>query len=786
MFKRNKTKSKSLTAISFKNNLIVSISIGLTVAAIFIFFEVKEFNKDAEKAREEGLARKKQQVKAEVEKVIDYIHFTRLLMEKKMRENLKERAYQAWSIINNIYHKNHKTHTDREILSMVKQALRPVRFNNGRGYYFIVNLTGVEELYPVRPDYEGKNLLDLKDAHGNYVIQDEIKIASGQGEGYVKGYWRKPHADSTRMYAKTSFIKVFEPLNIYVGCGDYLADVKEDIQEDIKMRIKRTSFGKYGYVFVNTYSGVAVVIDSKEYGEGDTVWELVDPYGVKVIQEEWKVVNKTGGGFINYHWLKPGTDVIAPKVSFIKGVDEWQWMIGAGLYIDEIEENIAKERSLLYQRMIRKGGLGLLLILVVLIVIFYMARRNALIIQTNLETFISSLRVAVKSGKQMSAADYSLIDLQNILPPINEIIVHKAQAEEQLKDSELRFRTIFENVPFMLLVFDKKLKVKFSNKEFNKVFGYNNVNAITTKSLLRYIPNNKANKAFVSGLKTRDGEFREINVKTPVGEQYHSWACFNTPGGETILTGFDITPLYLQQQRLSESNATKDKVLSVVSHDLHGPFNTIIGFSKILLSNKGELSADKQRRYLQHIHNSSKSMHTMLTNLLSWARAQSGQIKLYISVVDLYLLTQEVIKALSPLAEQKNIELNNQVEEELTLATDASILRIILQNLVANGIKFTEDGGEVGVYTRRTETNQIQIIVTDNGIGMAPNMVEKLNMGEQVDSSRGTNKESGTGLGLQICQEFVSYLDGSLIVKSRPNAGSSFIINLPVHLDEQD
>jgi len=778
---RKKTKSKSLTAISFRNNLIVSISIGFTVAAIFIFFEVREFNKDAEKAREEGLESKKELVKAEVEKVIDYIHFTRLFMEKRMRNNLKERTYEAWSIINNIYNKNHETHTKREILHLIKQALRPVRFNNGRGYYFLVNLNGVEELYPVRPEFEGENLIDLQDARGNYVIKDEIKIAKEQGEGFVKGYWRKPYADSTKMFAKTSFIKVFKPLGIYVGCGDYLIDVRKDIQDDIKMRIKRTRFGEYGYVFVNTYTGVAVVIDSKKYSEGDTIWELTDPYGVKVIQEEWKAVNKPGGGFIRYHWLKPGTDKIAPKISFIKGVDEWQWMIGAGVYIDVIEENIARERELLYKRMIRKGGLGLLLILIVLVLIFYMAQRNARIIHSNLETFISKLRIAVKSGKKMNADDYSLVDLQNILPPINEIIEHKKEAEAQLKESEIRFRTIFENLPVMLLVFDNDLNIKFCNKEFNREFNIKSHKKIEKRALLRYLPNNKTNKDFISALPKCDGNFREINIKTSQGDKWHNWACFNTPGGETILAGFDITPIYQNQKHLAESNATKDKILSVVSHDLHGPFNTIIGFSNILLSNEEKLNADKRRRYLQHIHNSSKSMHTMLTNLLSWARAQSGKIKLYFTVVELYLLTSEIVKILSPLAAQKNIKLINEIEAGLTLHSDTSLLRIIIQNLVANGIKFTEPGGKVEVSARWSDDNTIKLIVIDSGIGMPSAMVEKINSGQRVESSPGTNKESGTGLGLLICQEFITYLDGTLKVKSHPNEGSSFVVSLPAH-----
>ncbi len=775
-------RNRSLSTITFYSTLAVSIVLGVMVAAIFIFFEVREFNKDAEKAREESLVEKKRKVKSEVEKVIDYIHFTRLFMEKRMQEDLRERTYEAWSIINHIYSKNKGRVSDNQILKRIKEALRPIRFNNGRGYYFIVNLNGVEQLYPIHPEFEGQNLLNLKDAKGNYVIRDEIKLAKGQGEGFVKGYWRKPEVNQDRMYAKTSFIKVFKPLNIYVGCGDYLEDVRKDVQKDVKRRIKRNRFGEMGYVFVNTYNGVAVVIDSDQFTEGDTIWEMTDPNGVKVIQEEWKAVNRPGGGFIEYHWEKPGTSEIAPKISFIKGVDEWQWMIGAGIYIDEIEKKIASEKELLYERMLRKGLLGILIVVLVILIVFVLARRISKKIQSNFEVFITNLRIAVRTGRLMDRAEYTIADLQDVLPPINEIIQTKAHTEEKLKESELRFRTIFENLPVMLVVFDENGKNKFHNKQFDKVFNIAKTQLVSKFTLGRFVDNNEENKGCLVDLAECNGVFRTFNVKTFAGHKIQNWACFKTGHNEQTFVGIDITPLKEQQKMLEESNSTKDKVLSVLSHDLHGPFNTLIGFSKILLSGSDKLGEAKTRRYLQHIHNSSKSMHTMLTNLLSWARAQSGEIKHYITVVDVYLLTQEVVRTLLPLAEEKSIAINNNIEPGLTLRTDASMLRIVIQNLVANGIKFTAGGGEVVVSSKMYDEDTVRIFVKDTGIGMEDEMVKKFNQGEKVNSTSGTNNESGTGLGLQICREFASHLNGSVYVQSEKGKGTTFYVTLPLRI----
>lgn len=772
-------KNRALSKILFNHTLGVSLFLGVMVAVVFIALEAREFSKDAELARENGLLEKKMLVRTEVEKIIDYIHFTRLFMEKRMRTELKSRTYEAWSVINHIYIQNKDHRSKNQIIELIRQSLRPIRFNNGRGYYFIVDLSGVEHLYPVSPDLEGQNLLNLKDARDNLVIQDEINLVKAQGEGFVKGYWQKPDLDTVLAFAKTSFVKIFEPLDLYVGTGDYLSDVRKDIQKDVRQRILRSRFGNDGYVFVNTYDGIAVVIDSDKKKTGDNIWELTDPYGVKVIQEEWKAVNKPGGGFIYYHWVKPNSTEIAPKVSFIKGVDEWQWMIGAGVYIDEIEKNIATERAVLYSRMIQKGIIGVLILVFVLFGVYYLSRLNSVVIHQNFRTFIEKLTVAVKNGRLMKIDDYSILDLKEIISPINEIITNKVIIEKKLRENEVRFRTIFQNVPIMILVFDSGFINKYRNGEFDRLYNIAQGEVFHPFSLLRFVLNVRKNKESIDLLKKCTGAFVELQLNTVLGNKVHSWACFSVENDEYILAGIDITSQYLQKSKLEASNQTKDKVLSVISHDLHGPFNSIIGFSKLLLESDLQLSYDKQIRYVKHIYNSSKSMHTMLTNLLSWARAQSGNMKLYLSYTDTYILVQEVVRTLKPLAEQKNIAINNHVVHGVMLHTDPSLLRIVIQNLVANGLKFTGEGGSIDISTRKLSNNLLQIEVADSGVGINLEMVERINSGRKVESTRGTNNESGTGLGLLICEEFVSKLGGEFKVVSQMGQGSTFLIVLP-------
>lgn len=181
---------------------------------------------------------------------------------------------------------------------------------------------------------------------GLFIIKDIIQIAREQGEGYYRYLWTKPNLIGAD-FPKIAFIKHFEPFDWYIGSGEYLDDVEADIKTEILERIGKIRFGKDGYIFVMDYSGTVLMNDVQRDLIDKNLWELTDPRGVKVIQEERKAVQNPEGGFVNYVWNKPSESKPAPKISFLKGVEDWEWMIGAGLYVDEIENVIATRRAAL-------------------------------------------------------------------------------------------------------------------------------------------------------------------------------------------------------------------------------------------------------------------------------------------------------------------------------------------------------------------------------------------------------------------------------------------------------
>ena len=344
------------------------------IGAFWIMQEYKEFNESSTVLRTQFVDEQKAIIRREVEEVIDYIEYRRSKTEERLRQSLEDRVGEAHAIALNIVRTSKDSRTRAELEELVKNALRPIRFAGGRGYFFAVSMEGVEKLYPVAPQFEDENLLDLQDEMGNYVIRDEIAVIRRDGAGFVRDFWRKPDAPEGMIFSKMTFVRYFEPFDWYLGTGEYVDDVDRDLQNELIERIAKVRFGNQGYVFVNTYAGDAIVTDGEIVTDGRNLWDLVDPTGVKVIQEERRAVDDPQGAFINYTWRKLTNTEPAPKVSFIKGIPEWQWMIGAGVYLDEIETEIAAGRLAL-RRAVRMKAYKIVAIMLALVLVIVLLTR---------------------------------------------------------------------------------------------------------------------------------------------------------------------------------------------------------------------------------------------------------------------------------------------------------------------------------------------------------------------------------------------------------------------------
>ena len=232
--------------------------------------------------------------------------------------------------------------------------------------------------------------------------------------------------------------------------------------------------------------------------------------------------------------------------------------------------------------------------------------------------------------------------------------------------------------------------------------------------------------------------------------------------------------------QLIELNATKDKLFSIIAHDLRSPFNGIIGFSELLIDNLKGFEITKSEKYLGIIHSLAQDTLVLLDNLLHWAKMQTGQISFNPKKIILSSIILEIIETSNSMAKIKDISLNQMESDDIELYADENMLTMVLRNLISNAIKFTKPGGEINVSALQND-KFIEIAVSDNGVGMNEDNQNKLFRLETNETTIGTVNEKGSGLGLVLCKEFVEKLGGNIWVESELGKGSDFKFTLPLN-----
>jgi signal transduction histidine kinase/ligand-binding sensor domain-containing protein len=229
---------------------------------------------------------------------------------------------------------------------------------------------------------------------------------------------------------------------------------------------------------------------------------------------------------------------------------------------------------------------------------------------------------------------------------------------------------------------------------------------------------------------------------------------------------------------LKALNETKDKFFSIIAHDLRNPFNSIIGLTDIVLVNLAEAGQEKTLKTVSDIREASRHAFDLLQNLLIWARSQTGNLEFQPTSFDLMERIEDNIELVRGQATRKNILLISEVDVPVMVHADSHMINTILRNLLTNAIKFTPREGRVSVAIEKPD-GFILIRVCDNGVGITPEIREKIFKIESKYTHKGTDQERGTGLGLILCKEFAEKHGGSITVESEPGMGSCFTIKLP-------
>ncbi|MGM0375628.1 MAG: PAS domain-containing sensor histidine kinase [Bacteroidota bacterium] len=260
---------------------------------------------------------------------------------------------------------------------------------------------------------------------------------------------------------------------------------------------------------------------------------------------------------------------------------------------------------------------------------------------------------------------------------------------------------------------------------------------------------------------------------------------FNLGFNQKCLMVSDVSAKVKMENRLIESeahlrelNETKDKIFSIIAHDLKSPFQSIIGFATMLNEGLEGYSSLEIKKMASRITDVSEQTYKLLEDLLTWSKSQLGQLTPKPVKVNLHDLVVKVFEQLNAQAGKKDLELINDCGGDLLAKADQNMMEFAVRNLVHNGIKFTTPGGKLRCYTSSGE-DAISLHVEDTGIGIQPSKQKEIFSLSGNLSTSGTSEEAGTGLGLMLTREMVEANQGTIHVESKPGEGSCFTITLP-------
>ena len=380
----------------------------------------------------------------QVENTMDYINYMRSTTDQRLRDTIQHRTQEAHALARHLHALYLNKLPKSAIQTLILEALRSIRYHQERGYFFATRLDGVELLFTDRPQLEGKNLIDMKDSQGKFVIREMIQLAKTKGEGFIEYTWTKPHTAGNN-HLKISYIKYFAPLGFFIGTGEYLSDVETDIKAEILSRIEKIRFGNNGYIFGGTFQGLSLSGPAK----GQNMYATTDINGVKVVEELIKAA-KLGGGFVSYVMPALEGKKSAPKLSFVTPLHEWNWYIGSGMYMDELD-NILDEIDKIYHAGLIKHILLVLFLLALtwtLSILFI--KKFSSKITGSIHSFEHAFQNAALLNIPMESQNFVYEEFFLIAQAANKVMEEQVLANEKLEKTSSLLSQLVDEQNFVL------------------------------------------------------------------------------------------------------------------------------------------------------------------------------------------------------------------------------------------------------------------------------------------------------------------------------------------------
>ena len=793
---KKKGSKPKLTRKIHRNMLMATILAIGVLGGLWIWTEYAGFQAELETTQAALLDAYRDMLKNELDKAVSYIDYQKTHVRPYLMEAVKNRVYEAHAIAGNIFEQYRHKYSPEEIKEMVKDALRPIRFNEGRGYYFAFDMQGIETLFADRPEMEGMDMLPVRGAQGEFVVRDMLDMVRKKGEGYYEYTWTKP--DRKGFFPKIAFVKAFEPFGWVIGTGEYLDDVERDIQREVIRFIEQIHYGKDGYIFAGRWDGVSLTSPAK----GRNMYGLTDSNGLKVVQDLIRLARQ-GSGYLQY--VMPGLDDKRPasKLAYVVGIPEWQWYVGTGVYLDEIETALAQKRAAAGKEIAGHLGKILLVLAGMLLVVFVGSLIISGKIEKDLDMFSNFFNRAAIDLDEIDPERMDFSELRDLSKSVNNMVRSRKEAEDNLRRQAALLEAQANSTTEGILVVDTRGKKVFQNQRTIELWKIphhiadNEDDQMQVRHVMHMTqyPGQFAEKVTYlydhpeeivqDEVGLTDGTVLERYSAPVVGKDGQRYGRIWTFRDITDRRRAELEKISLQAQLLQAQKMESIGTLAGgIAHDFNNILFPIVGYCEILLE---ELPThDRLRHYVRIILDSTRRGAELVRQMLAFSR-QTQSNKMPVKI-------QEIIREVLALV-RHSIPASIEIKMEIDAAcgpvmADPGQIHQVIMNLVTNanhamagasgiltiGLHETDTGPDDLPETNPVSGRYVELYVSDTGEGMAAAVINK------IFDPFFTTKEvgKGTGLGLSVSYGIIKEHDGAIRVTSTPGQGSTFHVYLPV------
>jgi len=697
------SKAKIATAVPTRMALWALLAI-LTIGAIWTYEDYRSLTRELDLYEETHIEEQKAFLKLVVSDMTRYVRSERDTFEVAASQELKQRVGEALTIIDNVYWRPDLP-KDRAVLeTAVRETLRAIRYDDGRGYFFIIDLDGVSQLATDRPHNEGRNLLEAKSPEIRSLVARVLNLAkSEQGGGFVNHGWSKPGEDG-QTHRKLSYVQLYEPLGWVIGTGIYLDTALDKTKAAVLERVATSTAGVGNYLFAGQWDGLSLVGPA----QSQNMIDITDVNGVKIVRQLVQAA-QSGGGFVTYHIPGFTGGAPRPKLSYVEGVEGFDWYIGAGVMLDDTKAQI-RQRTDTFNKRLLDNALRSVLVLVVMIAIYFVvARRISASLEANFAAFLSFFEHAAEQNVTIDPDQMAYAELEGIARAANTMVRTQKETEN--------------------LALDRSAELEIKNQQ-----------------LEHEIQERRKAEATLSDQRLRLEELVEERT------QDYMRAKEQADGANQAKSDFLANMSHELRTPLNAIIGFSD----CIKHQILGP-----------------LGNEKYVEYIASIHMSGAHLLELINDILDLSAIEAGKMTLQEEWIDLDEVVDAAVLQLTPRAEKGEVGLVVEVPGGVAqLYADKRRIMQVLLNLLSNAVKFTPSGGNVTLRVEQSG-QLLHVHITDTGSGMDEAGIASAMEPFGRTNSHIAGMVEGTGLGLPLTDELVKTHDGEMTIISQLGAGTT-------------